>query len=507
MDWRTELDLGHAIRNLRMMEKGDWYRDPWGWPEYQHVLSAAGDSIWKQLEQAHTPRENSPIEVPKENFGVRPAVQLDITEHIMYQMLVDHVIADILQEMRPDAFGWRHPYGRPPSPGRYARNDFQWQTYRMRLSDLSGEYETGLKTDITSFFASIPAERVVDELAARTAKVQTIDRLEALLIGWNSAGRSGLPQRALGSSVLANMYMQHVDELLAEYALPSSRTFGRPNGRSTFTRWMDDIWIFHTDQGPLRAAQVELQRELRSMGLILNSGKTQLLEGEDMRKRVRKVQASAVDAAYDKSKDAAPLEEIVDQILDEREVADGTMVKFVSTRMRRWNVNYRVGDLLVAAERFPHAADSLSRLFRRRIPRGEMQEWYLDYLSSRWNCFEWSTAQFGTAIPSSPRPRRSTISAFKRLLAEEAKSLPALALAAQRLAGWDPKAARGLLGERVAGESDPLLVRVLALSALQAGERPATVRRWLRPFAETQLTVQMLAARSFSPPPITADYR
>lgn len=508
MDWRADLDLKRAIKNLRGVAKGDWYRDPWAWPEYQHLLDTGGDILWKELDRPHLARAISPIEVPKENFGVRPAVQLDISEHVVYQLMVDHVSADALRELRPDAFGWRHPKTSPPRPGFYARNDFQWRSYRGRLSDLAGEYPYGLKTDITSFFASIPTDRLLDELAARSPAIPVVDRIGSLLQGWSgNAGHSGLPQRSLASAVLANMYMQHTDEVIAEHATPSHPARGRTAGMSNFTRWMDDMWLFHSDPSALRVAQVELQRELRNLGLILNSAKTQLLEGSDMRSKARKVETSAVDNALFLEARSEPLEQVIDQVLDQMEVADGTIIKFVATRMRRWDIDYRVDDLLEAAGRFPHAADSLSRLFRKQISVGTMQDWFLDYLANQWSCFEWSSAQFGTAIPSRRRPQRRTITAFERMLAADSRSLPAVALAAQRLAAWTPDTARALIRVRIANEADPLIVRVLALSALQCGERPATVRRWLRPFRETQLTVQMLSARSFAPLPVTSDYR
>jgi hypothetical protein len=506
VDWRTELDLSRAIGNLRSLAKGDWYRDPWGWPEYQHLLDTAGDAIWKKLRRQHALGAVSHIEVPKENFGVRPAVQLDISDHVIYQMLVDSVSTDALSDIRPDVFGWRHPPIGTPKPGRYASNKYQWRNYRSRLSRLADSHEHALRTDVTSFFASIPIPGVIDDLSARTGKIEVINRIEAMLEAWNARAHSGgLPQRSQASSVLANMYMQHADELLAEYAVPDSKR-ARKTVRSSFTRWMDDIWLFRDDQGALRAAQVDLQRELHSMGLVLNSGKTEVLEGNAMRAKAKKAYVSAVDDAFIETKDSAPLEELIDRILDDKEVADGTTVKFVSTRMRRWGIDYRVSDLLAAAERFPHAADSLARLFRRQIRTGEMQEWYLEYLISRWNCFEWASAQFGTAIPSARRPQRATVNAFRQLLGETATSLPGVALAAQRLSDWSPRDARGLIGDRITKESNPLMVRTLALSALQAGERSTTVRKWLRPFPETQLTAQMLAARGFAPLKVVADY-
>jgi hypothetical protein len=38
IDWIGVLDPPRAIGNLRTEMAGDWYRDPWGWPEYDCLL-------------------------------------------------------------------------------------------------------------------------------------------------------------------------------------------------------------------------------------------------------------------------------------------------------------------------------------------------------------------------------------------------------------------------------------------------------------------------------------
>ncbi|APH02824.1 hypothetical protein ASJ30_15825 [Janibacter indicus] len=110
---------------------------------------------------------------------------------------------------------------------------------------------------------------------------------------------------------------------------------------------MDDMWLFGDEAALLRSAQRELQEVARSIGLNINSGKTEVLEGSDVYDRAMQIEHSAVDSALgSKDKDAGPLEELVDRILEHPEVAGRTSVKFAITRMRDHGSAYKVQELV-----------------------------------------------------------------------------------------------------------------------------------------------------------------
>jgi hypothetical protein len=257
----------------------------------------------------------------------------------------------------------------------------------------------------------------------------------------------------------------------------------------------------------LRSAQIDIQAALRDLGLVLNAAKTKLLEGADLVATARKIQSSAIDdALMNDQPDTEPLEQLIDSILDEQELADHTSIRFATSRMRWYRVNYRLDEILEMAVRMPHAANHLSRLFRKTISSSVMQDWLLDYAESPWNRFEWSMAQFGTAIPSARPPRRETLELFERILFSDANSVPLVALAAQRLAAWHRDDALLSIRERIADEPSPHLRRVLALAGRHAGASKAEMRRWLGQFPENHVTLAMLEHRNFFPPSVARDY-
>ena len=134
MSWIDRLDLTQAISNLVQEKKNDWYRDPWKWPEYAYLRSREGSLVLRQrLESNGNVRAAARMDVPEKNFGVRPAVLLDVLDRVVYQLLVDRLSVPLVGALPADVFGW-HLIPKKPRAGRYARQDFQWAHYRRKIS-------------------------------------------------------------------------------------------------------------------------------------------------------------------------------------------------------------------------------------------------------------------------------------------------------------------------------------------------------------------------------------
>jgi hypothetical protein len=506
MDWLTVLDLSQAIDNVRSEFPGDWHRDPWGWPELGFIKAKKPDSFVNNCASTGS-RQVAVIDVPKDNWGVRPAMVLDLIDRITYQALVDRLSVGLIGTLTPNAFGWRLR-AINPQPGVYSRNDKQWKGYRGHLKFLVPAYEVALKTDIVACFASIPLGVVRSEIEARSPAGAIVSRLVSLLDGLETVpGRSGLPQRSIASAVLANMVLGPLDDVLAHYSKRITFSFLKENIKyDSYARWMDDIWLFHHDAGTLRKAQIDLQQTAHSIGLQLNSAKTELLEGEQVAERALEVEHSAVDDALLTDQNNQPLEELIDKLLEHPDTASRTSLKFVSTRMRSNDITYRLPDLLGVAERMPHAADTLAPLFKANFVNEELQDWFIEYVNSDWSAFEWSVAQFGRMFPSSKPPKREVKEYFAQAVADANRSLPMHALACQRLVEWDPQEARAIIRSGIQRANNAHARRVIALAALKAQEQRPTIRQWLAQMSENDITKQMLDEYNFRPPKVVADY-
>lgn len=501
--WIESLDLSRAVQNLHTELRGDWYRDPWGWPEFEWLAGSGRDLVARRL-LATDGWAVAKIDVPKENFSRRPAVVINPVDRVCYQALVDRLSKNVIGDLAPSTYGWRLP-SKNASSGHYATNGNQWRDYRHHLTDLAYE-NAALKTDIVSFFASIPITDLIDVLHATAPGGAVQNRLITYLEGWDRVDeRSGLPQRSWASSILANMYLQSLDEVLDANA-QTVTLWPEDRERRSWLRWMDDIWVFGPDAGLLRRAQIQVENALRSLGLHMNTGKTRLLEGDDVAVEALRVEHSAVDGALNgDSPDLQPLAEMIEEILRQKECASRTSIRFATGRMRKHGYYSRVDDIVEEAHRLPHGADAVARLLRDAGRAASVLDWYLEYVDGSWASFEWSIAQYGTIFPSEDRPDSRLIDLLERLL-NSLPTLPLFALCCQRLAVWKPDAIKAAVRELTRHTANPLHRRVLALSALAAGETRPRVRSMLNEHPENEATLAMLEATGFAPPRLQADF-
>jgi hypothetical protein len=130
-------------------------------------------------------------------------------------------------------------------------------------------------TDITSFFASIEFNRLMEIVVSAVGKTIPRDIIGHVITSHaRMLGRSGLPQRSFASAILANGYLQPVDDALGVAAGNWDLDV------SAVRRWMDDI----SAEGPedaLYGLLLDLQDRARQIGLELNSAKTRLTDASE----------------------------------------------------------------------------------------------------------------------------------------------------------------------------------------------------------------------------------
>lgn len=506
-NWAGSLDLNTASENVRGEFFGDWYHDPWGWPELDFLLKNP-KYLNAHIEEgrAFTPAQ---IDVPKENWGARPAVVLAMEDRLAYQALVDSVSVDLIGNLHNSTYGWRL---RPSDPkkGEYSRNDLQWKVYRSHLSSASWHYEAGLRTDLVSCFASIPLEPLQQSLEHRLRKNRIQDSL-INFVGqmYKTPGRTGLPQRSTASAVIANMFLAPLDDVLDHHAseIPQITLPNMPKPRTlrSWTRWMDDIWLFGQDAGTMRKAQIELQQEAAAIGMHINSAKTEVFEGSEVAEHALQIEHSAVEGAL-LLKNTKPIEELVDRLLDDPTHAPRTSLRFVTNRMRDRNLEYRIEDFNDLANRMPHAADSLAPLLRDTREQGDLVDWFLDYARSPWASYDWAVAQYIRMFPNDSRPPERLLEYVADQIANPRTPLVLFAICAQRLAAWDRNKARGVLTSIEREIVHPQVRRTLSLAGISSSIERHKIKRWLSGHPDNRNTLAMLEEHNFRTPKVSSHY-
>jgi hypothetical protein len=509
MDWLDHLDIQRSIKNCLTDIIGDWYYDPWGWPELTWISQKPGvNHLLRRLDDERT-GFNVPLRVVKENFAIRPAIVMDPVDRVAYQCLVDRVSKVLIGDLPSFALGWR--LFTKPEAGKYAPNNKQWYFYRRRLRNLSAKFPYALKTDIASYFASISVSDLMERIFRVARKNRVTLRLEAFLQTWDKTyGRSGLPQRFLASSALAQFYLKPIDEFLGEFRVKLLIPDALEAHWVLAARWMDDIWIFGNRAESLRRIQVDLADRLAELGLMINYGKTDVLEGDQLKKEIENFQLDYIDVALaGERKDLVPIEEEIDRTLEQPAHASRSVIRFLTHRIRKHKLWQYVDQFVEEAESMPHAADHLARLFRESEAWRDLQGWFIDLTGPEgtWATLDWSASSLARMFPGLAKGVDSISSLFEKVLQTRSVSLPFFSVALQRLAQWNPRSARELIRDVARSEANPFLRRSLALSALNAEVEASFVRRLLRELPDNQVTLDLLEAQGYAPIRVVADFQ
>ncbi|HAG81711.1 MAG TPA: group II intron reverse transcriptase/maturase [Cyanobacteria bacterium UBA12227] len=130
-------------------------------------------------------------------------------------------------------------------------------------------YQWVLDADIVKFFDNIDHRRLLKEVRLQIDS----PRILCLIKSWISAGvlteegvivsQKGIPQGAVISPLLANIYLHEFDELVTATDLK-------------LVRYADDFLVLAQTQERILQAQLEIINLLESMGLMLHTEKTQV---------------------------------------------------------------------------------------------------------------------------------------------------------------------------------------------------------------------------------------
>jgi hypothetical protein len=492
---------------------GDWYRDPWGWPELAAPFVAGLDAeadlgLRKRADEYHlslTPYFHL-MEVPKALLGVRPAVVQDPLSRLAYLAAVAGNLAALHEGVPEWVYGWRVRDG-----GSLAPNKAEWASYTQTLPTADDE-GFGLITDITSFFASVDPEKLRPILRDRLGNVASLHVLMDVIESHNSlSSRSGLPQRSFASAVLAHVFLRPIDDVL-ETALSRA-------GVAKVRRWMDDISA-EGDEESLFGLYTSLQSAGRQLGLELNASKTRLasaseasgdLRLEDLRE-IEVPMNLLLGGEYDDlvvEPDLEVLLRLEDDILREPHNVKRPLARAVLKTLRDQALFDRWPEWLSVARYVPHAADTLSRYLRSAgdadaVDWEVLASWFDRYRSSAWGGWDWVSSQYALIFPAKGLP--GSVESLLRTWLATSVNLQQVSIAVQRLSVSAPALVRTEVRSRVDRTADPLLLRVFGLGLLAAGEARPLVASTLTRDPRNGLLVSLLDNSRWQVPDVVKDF-
>ncbi len=207
----------------------------------------------------YQPRPVKRVWIPKPGSAEKRPLGIPTVTDRVVQAAVRMVIEPIFErEFAPASYGFR--------PGRSCRDALR------RVDELlnSGHLHV-VDIDIQGYFDAIPHERLMAAVAEHVADGRVLALLEAFLKAGvmedmeSHEAESGTPQGGVISPLLANIYLNALDWLLARSGLQA-------------VRYADDIVVLCRDAASARAALEEVRGWLEAAGLKLHEGKSRVVD-------------------------------------------------------------------------------------------------------------------------------------------------------------------------------------------------------------------------------------
>ncbi|MFC1943261.1 RNA-directed DNA polymerase [Chloroflexota bacterium] len=337
-------------------------------------------------------------------------------------------------------------------------------------------------TDITSYYTNISLDILHRHILSLLGRYTRTDEaiigmlFRNLLIPWSKGPIRtgfGIPQGVDASSILANLYLHHVDDQIS-----------RISGVEYF-RYADDIRMVAKDKITAKKALGRLIRALRAIGLDINNSKTKVLDKELALKQLPDPLATDIDNADKlvKSKRSSKVKlaiPILKKIFNYASNFEGDPLyqrhhSFVINRLvllRKYADQRFIGKvsrLFVSnLERLPGCSVDISR-FLRYFPSKKIKTSLLSFLRSKDNIYGWQEMwildclirfHFRSMISSdldyfddvSRDPRRHTLCRAKAILL---------------LGKFGDQHRRNDLMSRFNTESDPIIKRAIIIACQQ----------------------------------------
>lgn len=285
----VSFDFGRGIDNLEYDLRDDWFFDPLHYADMCNKSFVLKYFSNKKNREGYQADKMTIAYLPKKSLVLRKAMIGRFIDRLVYTSLLQILGPAIDRNLSPYVFSAR--YNKEKTSGLIANGVEQWIKMNYLIKDWASE-GTGclVKVDLLNYYDTINKEilvRLLNEIASSDDEKRAVGFLNNFLKEIDEPEyKMGLPQNCDASSLLATFYVSHVDEFMLSRALH-------------YCRFMDDIYFVAKDVYEARHLLQVMEKELRSIGLALNSQKVKFV---DLSKQDEVAQLADSLYAYDYNK-------------------------------------------------------------------------------------------------------------------------------------------------------------------------------------------------------------
>ncbi|MDP2223136.1 RNA-directed DNA polymerase [Nitrosomonas sp.] len=288
--WERGQALGFPIRFdvvLRQDMRDDWYFDCL---QYEDLFSDPNEakriiiSLLQEWNGAYCGTKSVIRNIPKKGYGERYGLETDFFDRFIYQAICSFLIPYYDALLSHRVLSYRYD-PKPLNPKYLFKPKIsRWFTFEgVTLTFVRSEKHL-LVTDLSNFFENISRSQLIAELERAIPELRmtgpeklqirnAIATLDKLLEQWTFSGSHGLPQNRDASSFLSNILLSSVDREMAKRGYD-------------YYRYVDDIRIIADSELHAKRALQDLIRQLRNVGLNINTSKTAILAPDTPKDRL-----------------------------------------------------------------------------------------------------------------------------------------------------------------------------------------------------------------------------
>lgn len=276
------VDCDAVLKHLKQDMRDDWFTDV---IFYRDLFAAKGNlqrvlaDLLAEGNGQYPGQARQLCDVPKKGIGLRYALETDFYDRFVYQAICSFLIKYYDPLLSARIFG--HRWNKYDEDGRYLfkRRIDLWQTFEGIAYASLANGQAILATDLINYFENISIDLIKSSFLAKIPLISATGQeklqirnavltLCGLLERWGYSERHGLPQNRDASSFIANVVLSDVDHKMVALGFD-------------YFRYVDDIRIVCADERQARKAITELISQLRTVGMNINSSKTEILTGVD----------------------------------------------------------------------------------------------------------------------------------------------------------------------------------------------------------------------------------
>ena len=275
------VDIDAVLQHLLQDMRDDWFVDP-----IQHRdLFANKDQLLHVLHELllegngqYRGAQRCIYDIPKKGLGIRYSLETDFYDRFIYQAICSFLIPYYDPLLSHRVLGHRYNKDRTSERYLFKPRIELWQTFEGVTKTALSKNQALLATDLINYFENITVELIQTSFESMMSRIvatgpekvlirNAIQTLCELMTRWGYSCSHGLPQNRDASSFIANVVINSVDNEMVRLGYD-------------YYRYVDDIRIVCDSPAKAKKALVELIKQLRSVGMNINSGKSMILTSE-----------------------------------------------------------------------------------------------------------------------------------------------------------------------------------------------------------------------------------